>query len=208
MRRVGAFAFLLFISMKKFAVLIALAIASVGVAQAQAPAPTNGLRPFLGMGLTFGGDDLQTVAYTDGSSETVKAGGVVQLTGGVDYRINSEFSLQTSISYHVDSTSGSNGSVTFSRIPLELIGYYNVSNEWRIGVGARYVSSVKLSGSGVINYVGASYDNTVGALVEGEYLVNDKLGLKIRYVSEKYTNSWDKTKKSGNHIGGFANYYF
>ncbi|HEU4777395.1 MAG TPA: outer membrane beta-barrel protein [Telluria sp.] len=194
--------------MKKIAALIALAIASVGVAQAQAPSAATGLRPFLGAGLTFGGDDLSTVRYTDGTSETVKAGGVVQLTGGVDYRINSDFSLQTSISYHADSTSGSNGSVTFSRLPIELIGYYNVSPEWRIGVGARYVGSVKLSGSGAANGINASFDNTVGALIEGEYLMNDKVGLKIRFVSEKFTESYSKVKVSGNHIGGFANYYF
>jgi opacity protein-like surface antigen len=208
MRRWCALALYFDISMKKFAISIALAIASMGVAQAQAPADNTGLRFFLGAGLTAGGDKLAELEFTDGSDSSVTAGGLVQLTGGVDYRINSDFSLQTSLSYHVSDATGSDGSIRFTRMPIELIGYYNVSPEWRIGVGARYVSKPKLKASGEAGNGQVNFDNTVGALIEAEYMMSPKAGVKIRYVSEKYETSIGKFKVDGNHIGGFFNYYF
>jgi len=194
--------------MKKFAALIALAIASTGVAQAQAPAEDNGVRFFLGAGLTAGGDKLVKLEFTDGTDSTVTAGGLVQLTGGVDYRINSDFSLQTSINYHVSDATASDGSVKFTRMPIELIGYYNVTPEWRIGAGARYVSSAKLSASGNAGHGHVDFDNTVGALVEAEYMFSPKAGVKFRYVAEKYKVSITKEKVDGNHFGAMFNYYF
>lgn len=195
--------------MKKFAFSIALAIASMGAAHAQAPAANNdGLHFFLGAGLTFGGDKLAKLEYDNGTDSSVTAGGLVQLQGGVEYRINSDFAVQTSIGYHVSDATASDGSIRFTRMPIELIGYYNVAPQWRIGAGARYVSNAKLKASGNAGHGHVDFDNAVGALIEAEYMISPKAGVKMRIVSEKYETTIDKYKVDGNHVGGFFSYYF
>ena len=196
--------------MKKIALAFVLASASLGLAHAQTytPVEPKKTRFFVGMGLTGGGDDIATVYYTNGDEGDVTFGSLVQLGGGVDYRINDALSLQASINYHVSSQGADNGNIRFTRVPIELIGYFNVSPQWRVGVGARYVSNSKINSSGV-TFIGRSkLENTIGGLVEAEYAMSDKLGIKLRYVAEKYEFSGSSYKASGNHVGLFGNYYF
>ena len=103
--------------MNKLIATAALALACTG---AHAREGFNGL---VGGGFTFGGEDLVTVTYDDGHTQDVRSGGLVTFYGGVEYRFDSIFSLQTTIGYHIDSVSAENGSVRFSRYPLELLGH-------------------------------------------------------------------------------------
>ncbi|MFL6657350.1 MAG: outer membrane beta-barrel protein [Massilia sp.] len=198
--------------MKKITLALTLAIAAMGAAHAQdntaAPAAKQ-TRFFLHMGLTGGGDKIANIQYTDGTDGNVTFGSLVQLGAGVDYRVNESFSLQASINDHVSSQGGDNGSVRFTRFPMELIAYYNVSPQWRIGAGARYVSGAKIKSRGVASDIGnGDFDNAVGALVEAEYAIGEHVGIKLRYVSEKYQLSGTNYKAKGNHAGVFGAYYF
>ena len=212
--------------MKNTSFALVLAFASLGAAQAQdmsnatygnpAPAPVQAdsaqpaskTRFFVGMGFTFGGEKIATVEYTDGDDGDVTFGSLIQMGGGVDYRINQDLSLQASIHTHISSEGADNGAIRFTRMPMELIGYYNVSPQWRLGVGARYVSSAKIKSRGVANIGNFSFDNTVGALVEAEYALGDRVGIKLRYVSEKYKLEGYSDKADANHFGIFGNFYF
>ena len=62
-----------------------------------------------------------------------------------------------------------NGSVKFQRFPIEIISYYHVNNEWRIGGGVRYTSGAKLSSSGAASGLNITLDNAVSGVVEAEY---------------------------------------
>ncbi|NHZ93452.1 outer membrane beta-barrel protein [Massilia sp. CCM 8733] len=201
--------------MKKIAFVIAVAIASFGSAQAQTQAPAaNPLRFVVGAGLTAGGDKLATAKYSNGGSIDVRAGGMIAFLAGVDYRVNQEFSFQGTVGFHVDQASARNGDVTFKRFPIEVLAYFHPTDKMRIGGGVRYVSSPKLNGDGFGAGVYQEFDNTVGAVVEGEYFFSPNVGLKLRYVKEEYESSYvyrrqtfvEKTK--GDHVGIFGNFYF
>jgi hypothetical protein len=196
--------------MKKVALSMALAIASLSSAQAQTTTPQapEQARFFVGMGFTGGGDKIATIKYTDGDKGDVTFGSLIQLGAGVDYRVNDAFSLQASINDHVSSQGGSNGSLRFTRFPMELLAYYNVSPQWRVGLGARYVSGAKLKATGVLGDGSIKFDNTVGTIMEAEYAMNKQFGLKLRYVVEKYEVTGLSGKASGNHLGALVNYYF
>ena len=197
--------------MKKIAFLIAAAFASLGTAHAQVTytevQPKQG-RFFVGMGFTGGGDDIATVRYTNGDKGDVTFGSLIQMGAGYDYRINDQISFQGSINYHVSSEGADNGSVRFTRVPMELIVYFNVSPQWRLGAGARHVSSAKISSSGVANVGNYKFDSTLGTVVEAEYAMGRNVGVKLRYVAEKYEIAGFNGKADGNHIGIFGNYYF
>ena len=198
--------------MKKIIFAVALAIASLGAAQAQSesqPPAEKQMHFLVGMGFTFGGDKLATAQYENGTNVDIRAGALVAFTAGIDYRVNPEFSFQGTIGYHTDRAGASNGDITFSRIPMELLAYYHVSPQWRIGGGARYVSSVELSSSGAGSGAGNfEFKNTLSPVIEAEYMMNPKLGFKVRYVSEKFEEKTSSQKIDASHIGLFGTYYF
>jgi hypothetical protein len=197
--------------MKKATLAIALAIATMSAAHAQnapAPAEQKRLHFLVGMGLTAGGDKLATVTYQNLGEYDIKAGGLVMFTGGVDFRVTPEFSIQSTIGYHVDQAPARNGNVKFERYPIELLAYYHPAPKWRVGGGVRYVSSPKLSSSGVVQGLNVEFDNTVSGLVEAEYLISRHFGIKLRYVNEHYELKGYSGKIDANHAGVFGNFYF
>lgn len=193
--------------MKKF--LIACAVSLPLIANAQAQADTKPLRLALGMGLSAGGDTITTVSYTDGTRSNVSAGSGLVLSAGVDYRFNQYFSGQANIGYHARFTpEASNGDATFSRIPVELLGYYNINQQWRVGAGARFNRNVKLSGSGAGSQYNRSFNNSNGAILEAEYLFTPQWSLKARVVKEEFETTYSKQKFSGNHFGLIGSFYY
>src|SRR5512138_1432120 len=184
--------------------LITAAFALVAMTGAQAQERT--VRGVLGMGITGGGETLATVVYSDGSSDSIKSGGLVHLYGGAEFRVAPQFTLQGNIGYHVDRTSGySNGSIRFSRYPIELLGHFEVAPSVRLGGGARFVNNAKIDTSGVLSGTRVDFDNTVGAVFEAEWLVLPSLGLKARFVSERY--KVNGVSVDANHGGFYVSWY-
>jgi len=190
-------------------ILLGATLALATVFNAQAADSATPFHVVLGAGLTFGGDTLITVPFTDGSQDSLKAGGLVHLYGGGEYRFNDQFAVQATVGYHINDTrAASNGSVRFTRVPVDLLGLFGVNEKVRLGAGAQFVSGPELKGSGVASNVSQKYDSTTGAIVEGEYLFTPHIGLKLRYVSEKFTPSGGGTKIDGSHAGVMFSYYF
>lgn len=193
--------------MKKHLLAAALAMGSVfGAQAAEGDAP---FRFLVGAGLTFGGDTLATVTFSNGGTEDIKGGGFVQLYAGGEYRLGDLVSLQGTIGYHVDDTSAaSNGSVRFTRVPVDLLALYRLNDKVRLGAGVQFVNGPELKGSGVASNINLKFKNTTGAILEGEYLFAPKISGKLRYVAEKFEPEAGGAKSSGNHLGLMFNYYF
>ena len=193
--------------MKK--VLLAAAITLGSAVSAHAADAGAPFRFLVGAGLTFGGDTLITVPFTDGSQEDIKAGGLVQFYVGGEYRLGDKVAVQATLGYHVNDTSAaSNGSVRFTRVPVDLLAFYAVNDKVRLGGGAQFVSGPELKGSGVASNINSKFDSTTGGVIEGEYLFSPKTGLKLRYVSEKFKRTSDGMSFDGSHLGLMFNYYF
>ena len=164
----------------------------------------EGLRPVFGMGVTGGGEKLATVVYTNGSTQSVKSGGLLHLFGGLEYEAAS-FAILGNVGYHVDDTNASNGSVKFARMPVELLAFWKANDAWRFGGGVRKAGSAKISSSGAASNVGnITLDSKAGLVLQGEYSFWSERGsVYVRSVTEKYTVN--KVDISGNHVGlGFA----
>lgn len=171
-----------------------------------AQAQERTVRGVLGIGLTGGGDTLATVVYTDGSTDNIKGGGLVHIFGGAEFRLGSNVTMQATVGYHVDETNGaSDGSLRFSRYPIELLAHYHVTPQVKLGGGARFVNSAKIDSRGVLSGARFDFDSTVGAVVEGEWMVTPAIGLKLRYVSEKYKAPG--VNADGNHVGFYFSWY-
>lgn len=184
-----------------------LAVVLAGAAHAQ----EISLRPLLGAGLTAGGDAfIKGIEYDDGYSEDIRAGQYLQFYGGVRYQGVPQFSIQATIGYHVDDTRrADNGSAKFVRYPLEVLAHFHLDDQLRLGGGVRFVNGAKFTSSGVLAGAGdRTFENTVGTVVEGEYLLDPHFGLKLRAVSEKYEAKLPFNDSiNGSHVGIFLNWY-
>ena len=201
--------------MKHFLALTALAAAAIAPTLAHAGLDSdNPVHALLGIAITGGGDKLSEIEYTDGTSKSVTAGGLVQFYGGVEVHDKaSPIAFQATIGYHVDSASARNGNQRFERYPLEAIVLFNAAPKFRIGAGARYALSAKFSSDGA-GYVGnGNFKSQLGGLVMAEWLITPSMGLQVRYVHEKFkleggaSNGGD-IDVDGSHGGIGFNYYF
>lgn len=166
----------------------------------------------LHLGLTGGGDKIDS-GYVDastGKAVTLSAGGLFQFGAGFEWKKPElPVSARVTLNYHVDRTSASNGSVTFSRTPVEITAAYHVDEKILVGGGARLVSGIKYKSSvSGFSTVSQNYDSTTGLLLQAAYRFNPKAEISARYVSEKYTISGYSGSLDGSHGGLFVAYIF
>lgn len=195
---------------------------TLAAASSQAAEPSKGLQYVVNVGLTGGGDTIGTAQFTNGHTENIKAGALVQFGAGIIWQ-STDFPMaaQFTANYQVaDTSAASNGSIKFSRIPLEAIAYYTGVEKWRMGAGARFVQSPRYKAS-ISGTAGESLDfkTSNGALVEIGYAVSPNAWLNFRFVSEKYQPTTyrvgssnhdvnNAAKIDGSHVGVNFSYQF
>ncbi len=189
---------------------VLLCLASAASASAQ-PAMERPVRGFIGLGVTGGGDKLGTVQFTDGTTSNLKAGGEVDVRGGIDWRApGSIWGVQASVGYHVARAGGSNGSVNFARYPVEALATWKMDPNLRFGFGVRQPGTAKLRSTGVINAATTSFKGSTSLVAEGEWLAGGGLfnyGVALRYANDKFTAP-NGAKVDGSHAGARFNWYF
>jgi len=197
--------------MKKIAMAALLGLACVG-AQAQEESKYHW---FGSLGGSFGGDTLASGTYTNGQTFSIKAGDGLLLSGGLSFPVTDQLDLQASLGYHSTSTNANNGKIEFTRMPVELLAFYNLEGKWRLGGGARSATGAKLSTSGAAGSLG-SYEFTpsLGVVLEAQYFFDKagsskaKFGVNVRYISESFEEKVSKSKVNGDSLGaGFFFYY-
>ncbi|MBV8633628.1 MAG: outer membrane beta-barrel protein [Burkholderiaceae bacterium] len=194
--------------MKKQLLALALSCAFVGAAHADNNQP-NPVHFMAGIGLSVGGQTINTVQYTDGSSSNISSGTGGIIHAGLDWRISESFSSQLTVGYQFRETpAASNGDARFTRIPVDLLFYYHPDQKWRLGLGAEYVVSPKVSGSGEASYVSEDFKNALGAIVEVEYFFSPQISMKVRGVKENYKPQDGGPSIDGSHAAIIGDYYF
>jgi hypothetical protein len=151
----------------------------------------------LNAGITYGGDTVATATYTNGKSTSIKGGSLFQFgLGGLYQFETSPVALLLSANYHTDSSKASNGDMSFTRMPIEVLAYYTGAEHFRIGGGARFVSSAEASVTINGSTDKIAFDNTTGIVAELGYHTGPTTWLNFRYVSEKYQGN-TRTLPSG-----------
>lgn len=189
--------------------LLLLAALTTG-AQAQTnPTAASGSKwdVYLGVDVGEGGDKIMEVGYTNGTHQTLYAGNALHFKAGAQYKFNTNTSLRTSVGTEFTTTHGADGNISFSKIPIEAIGFYQFGERARLGAGLRYAALTTLHGLGIARDLGSiRFHSSLGAVVEGEFLLSPQWGVSLRAVSEKYTFEGETLK--GNHISLGMNWYF
>lgn len=199
--------------MNKLAFALSLALATLGAAQAQnfvqvQDAGAKPLRFVIGAGFTKGGDHLATAVYDDGTEIKIRGGDGIVLLAGLDYRIDPRFSVQGTVAYHADRANAHNAGLRFERVPFELLGYYHVNDKVRAGGGLRYVTKTALIDRVPGGYGDFHFKDTTSAVAEIEYLYSPRIGIKLRYVNDKFEEERSGVPVKGDHVGLLVNAYF
>ncbi|MGH8403136.1 MAG: hypothetical protein ACRESO_07040, partial [Gammaproteobacteria bacterium] len=100
--------------------------------------------------------------------------------------------------YAYAAVSGSNATISFSHVPLEVTGLYNLGNN-HFGLGVRYDLNPRLDLDGL--GPNGNFDNALGWFVEYRWWL-----FGVRYTNITYRSP--QGDASGNSLGLFFNYSF
>ncbi|NDC61483.1 MAG: hypothetical protein EBZ60_05645 [Betaproteobacteria bacterium] len=196
--------------MKKHAITGLAMLASLGAWADERP-----MQFLAGVDYTYGGDKLYKAIYKSGDTQDITAGGTYAFQVGANYPIGRYTDLQLTIGLHTVSTNANNGKIAFTRYPIELLGFYQFSDYFRLGGGFRQSLGASSTTSGAASNL-SSYDfkSSMGGVVEMQYLFRpdrptfDKNALTLRFATENFTTqSNSPVRVNGNHWGlGLAFY--
>lgn len=186
-------------------------------AQAPEPSPAPAAGPpqprqvalLLRMGLDFGGTTLAKVSWTDGKTGSVKGGQLFLAALGLVYLSPSApWALEANLGYKFDKVNGANGSISFTRLPVELIGSYVVSGH-RLGAGpvAHLAPKYSCDATGLCSDE-VTFPTAVGGVVQWAYGGPAVSGFDVgaRYTFIRYQDGGVRIDGSG--FGLFLGFRF
>lgn len=187
---------------------------------AQADAPR--LR-FLGsVAYGWGGDQLITGSYTNGTGFELLAGTGWTWTAGADLRLFSRFHLQASVGQQRNRVTAANAEFNFQRTPVEFLGFVSVTDQFRVGLGVHKTYGAKVTGTDAgYGWSGTgNYETNLGGVLELQYLFypaskserSAVWGMNFRYISESFTLSaadggTGESKSGDQMVVGLVFYY-
>jgi len=148
------------------------------------------IRPVVVFGLEFGGEEIATT--TSGGS--LKFNELFSLGGGASFLTDSkDIEVQVTLAWKYGNLNASDGSVSFTRYPLDALVFYRFPNKFRVGGGLTYHLNPKFSADGTAKPLdGLKFDNALGEVLQVDYLFTEKASIGLRYTHLDY-----KTKVSG-----------
>lgn len=157
---------------------------SVG-AQDAAQITSGATIKFLGdLGIEYGGDDLIEIQFVGGGDQTMKAGqgGYIAAGAEIDLGESTPIMFRATIGLKYNTTAAENANIRLTRYPVNVLGYYKIDNDIRIGAGITTHLGPSFKGDGF--FVDDTYTSSVGPRIEIGWKA-----LALTYSSVKYENS-------------------
>lgn len=131
--------------------------------------------------LEFGGDELFTIIFTDGSEQTIHAGQGGTIAFGAEWRPPTmpQLGLRGTLGYKFTTTAAEDANITFTRVPIEVVASYYLPRDWRVGAGLAYHTAIAFNGDGFLD--DENFDPAAGATLELGWKV-----FSLSYTALKY----------------------
>jgi hypothetical protein len=144
------------------------------------------IQGILKTGFDFGGDNIVTVPFTDGSTRTLKGNQGFYVGGGAAI-INEagNWELDVTLAYKFALIHATNGDLTWTRWPLEALVFYRFQHV-RLGGGLAYHISPKLEGSGVASNLDIKFKDAAGGVLQVDWRITEKISTGVRYTVLTY----------------------
>lgn len=153
-------------------------------------------------GIEYGGDEIALIPFTSGETQSMKAGqgGFIAVGGQFQFAAIEKLLIRTTLGIKYNTTAAENANIRFTRVPINLMGFWKITEDVRIGVGASAHQNVQLKGDGFIPDL--DFESNIGPRVE--------IGYKwaaLTYTNVKYTAETDGNYSAG-AIGLSLSYVF
>jgi hypothetical protein len=171
------------------------AAAQAGPAAPVAPPVPGG--PYFGFvvesALEMGGDPVATVLFDDGESQDVNGGQGITLSVGGLFRPSrtSPFGVRATAGLKYVTTAADNAHIRLTRIPVEVIGTYNVTPDVWVGGGYVRHAMVRFNGDGIGPDL--DFDDANGGTVEVGWRF-----VALSYTAMEYTDEDGNTYNASN----------
>jgi hypothetical protein len=153
------------------------------------------IRLLLDAGLSFGGDEIAEVLFTNGEKQSVRAGQGIAAGVGFQLQIPSveKFLLRSTVGFKYVTTAADNVHIRLTRIPINISGNYMATPKLRLGAGISMHQNIQFKTDGL----GGDYklNPATGAVFEIAYS-----GIALSYTAMKYKDQANKSY-SANAIG-------
>jgi hypothetical protein len=131
----------------------------------------------------YGGDNLGTILYEDGSEQKMLSGQGATLAVGGQVRpsFDSPLALRATVGFKYQTTAATNANITFTRVPIEVVASYDLTDDVWAGAGYVRHTAVKFRGDDIAP--DEDFEDGNGATVE--------LGWRwvaLTYTAMKYTS--------------------
>lgn len=140
--------------------------------------------------LEGGGDTVGTVFFTDGSTQSIKTGQGVGLSVGGHYRPEaSKFDFSGAVGFKYVTTKADNANINLNRAVVDLRADYYLTDDWWIGAGPVFHSSIKLDADGYGPNQNFGSATGVAALVAWKFVALKYTAITYKSLGQKYDAS-------------------
>jgi hypothetical protein len=153
------------------------------------------LRFLIGVAGEFGGDPIAEISFTDGNTQSVKAGqGFTVLLGGqYQFPKAEKFLLRASAGYKYVTTMATNAHIRLTRVPIQLSANYMAAKKLRLSAGLVSHQVIQFKSDGIDQ--DRKFTASAGPIFEVAYA-----GVGITYTTMKYSDQ-QKASYSASSIG-------
>lgn len=112
---------------------------------------TSPLRFLVGGSLEFGGDEVAEVYFTNGNTQSVRAGqgGSIAVGGQLQIPSVEKLLIRATIGYKYVTTEADNVHIRLTRVPLHLTAHWMVAKKWHVGAGLASHQGIQFKADGI-----------------------------------------------------------
>lgn len=184
-----------------FALLFSLILVSTNVFSQEAEKPVIAKFLIEG-GVEFGGDEILKVFFTNGGDQSVRAGqgGFLAAGGQLEFMKVKNLLVRASIGIKYNTTAAENANIRLTRVPINLIPYWKIKNDFRVGIGVTTHQNVRFRGDGFVSDI--DFTSSMGPRIELGYK-----WIALTYTGLTYTAE-TKEELSASSIGLSISFVF
>lgn len=99
-------------------------------------------------GVEYGGDKLLEVLFTNGNTQTMRAGqgGYIALGGELAFEKVKNLMFRATIGLKYNTTAADNANIRLVRFPINVLAYWKIKQDFRFGTGITTHQGIRLKG--------------------------------------------------------------
>ena len=112
----------------------------------------DGAKFLVEAGGEFGGEEILTVYFEEGGDQKMRAGqgGYAAVGGEFHFKDLKSFMLRGTVGFKYVTTAADNANIRLTRIPVNLLGYYKINEDFRLGAGLTTHQLIRFKGDGFV----------------------------------------------------------